>query len=60
MGYRILYVSRNVSNVKKRGTNLGNLMKAIELKSQIQFISRMNIWESQVGMLKSQIFRRWN
>jgi hypothetical protein len=41
MVYRILYVSRNVSNVKKRGTNLSNLIEAIEDKlinlNQIHF-----------------------
>ena len=41
-------------------TNLINLMKAIDSKIKIQLISRMNIWASQVGLLKSQIFRRWN
>jgi hypothetical protein len=33
-------------------TNLINLMKTIDHKIQIKFISRMNIWASQVGLLK--------
>jgi hypothetical protein len=36
----------------KRGTNLSNLIEAIEVKSKSKFISRMNIWASQVGLLK--------
>jgi hypothetical protein len=36
----------------ERGTNLFNLIEASEVKSKIKFISRMNIWASQVGLLK--------
>jgi hypothetical protein len=41
-------------------TNLLDLIEASDSKNQIQLISRMNIWASQMGLLKSQIFRRWN
>ena len=44
----------------ERGTNLFNLIEAIEFLSKNKFISRMNIWASQVGLLKLQIFRMWN
>ena len=43
MVYRILYVSRNVSNVIKRVTNLLDLIEASDHKIQIKFISRMNL-----------------
>jgi hypothetical protein len=36
----------------ERGTNLFNLIEASEVKFKIKSISRMNIWASQVGLLK--------
>jgi hypothetical protein len=38
--------------ILERGTNLFNLIEASEVKFKIKFISRMNIWASQVGLLK--------